>query len=53
MQENEFGGLPHSARRQLRDPSNEQIVLDQIKIPTEEKKPSRNERGTSESNSEK
>jgi hypothetical protein len=35
------------------DPSNEKIVLDQIKVPTEEKKPSRNERGTSESNSEK
>jgi len=35
------------------DPSNEKIVLDQIKVPTEEKKPLRNNRGTSESNSEK
>ena len=35
------------------DPSNEKIVLDQIKVPTEERKPSRNDKGTSESNSKK
>jgi len=35
------------------DPSNEKIVLDRIKVPTEKKKPSRNETGTSYPNSEK
>jgi hypothetical protein len=35
------------------DPSNEKIVLDQLKVPTEKKEPSRNEKSPRQSNSTK
>jgi hypothetical protein len=35
------------------DASNEKVILDQIKVPAEEKKPSRNEKSHPKSNSKK